>query len=101
MDKMGVVAKGEVLLVCDRKFSKEIPVKGCEKEYTGKKIYQTEYEINHKTFVIKNPIKRFNNAKNDIAQMGGFTDSFYFYETKKGVSRVYVCDSKEKPQRNF
>ena len=63
VDKMGVVAKGEVLLVCDSKFSKEIPVKVCEKEYTGKKIYQTEYEINHKTFVIKNPIKRFNNAK--------------------------------------
>ena len=63
VDKMGVVAKGEVLLVCDSKFSKEIPVKVCEKEYTGKKIYQTEYEINHQTFVIKNPIKRFNNAK--------------------------------------
>ena len=31
VDKMGVVAKGEVLLVCDRKFSKEIPVKVCEK----------------------------------------------------------------------
>lgn len=37
VDKMGVVAKGEVLLVCDSKFSKEIPVKVCEKEYTGKK----------------------------------------------------------------
>ena len=58
-----MVAKGEVFLVCDSKFSKEIPVKVCEKEYTGKKIYQTEYEINHQTFVIKNPIKRFNNAK--------------------------------------
>lgn len=67
VEKVPVVAKGEVELYVEQNISKEIPVQLQEKKYTGRTLKKYEYEMNNCSICIKNPIKRFNKScKYDI-----------------------------------
>lgn len=67
VEKIPVVAKGEVQLYVEQKISEEIPVQIREKKYTGKSLTKYEYILGGTSICIKSPIKRFNKScKYDI-----------------------------------
>lgn len=67
VEKVPVVAKGEVKIYVEQRISEEIPVKIQEKKYSGKKLTKYEYKMGGTSIYIKSPIKRFNKSyKYDI-----------------------------------
>lgn len=67
VEKVPVVAKGEVQLYVEQEISEEIPVQIREKKYTGKTLTKYEYILGGTSICIKSPIKRFNKScKYDI-----------------------------------
>lgn len=67
VEKLPVVAKGEVHLYVEQAISEEIPVQIKEKQYTGKTLTKYEYQLGGTSIYIKSPIKRFNKSyKYDI-----------------------------------
>lgn len=67
VEKIPVVAKGEVQLYVQQEISEDIPVRIKEKKYTGRTLTKYEYELGGTSICIKSPIKRFNKScKYDI-----------------------------------
>ncbi len=67
VEKIPVVAKGEVELYVEQDIEKIIPEEIEKKDYTGNIIKKYEYQCGDYSIKIKNPIKRFNKScKYDI-----------------------------------
>lgn len=67
VEKVPVVAKGEVQLYVEQEISEEIPVQIRDKKYTGRTLTKYEYILGGTSIYIKSPIKRFNKScKYDI-----------------------------------
>ena len=89
VEKVPVVAKGEVELYVEQNISKEIPVQIQEKKYTGRTLKKYEYEMNNCSICIKNPIKRFNKScKYDIITTVFAEKKFYPFHFSVG-KRTY------------
>ncbi len=67
VEKVPVVAKGDVELYVEQEIAEDIPVRIREKSYTGRKLIKYEYQLGEESICVKNPIKRFNKScKYDI-----------------------------------
>ena len=67
VEKVPVVAKGDVEILVEQDISEKIPVEIQEKKYTGRILKKCEYQLGDQSVSIKNPIKRFNKScKYDI-----------------------------------
>lgn len=67
VEKVPVVAKGEVELYVEQEISEEIPLQVKEKKYTGRTLTKYEYQIGEESICLKNPMKQFHKScKYDI-----------------------------------
>lgn len=67
VEKVPVVAKGDVELYVVQEVSEEIPLQVKEKKYTGRTLTKYEYQIGEKSICLKNPMKQFHKScKYDI-----------------------------------
>ena len=67
VEKVPVVAKGDVEIYVEQDVIEDIPEQTSEKKYTGRTLKKYEYQLGDQSICIKNPIKRFNKScKYDI-----------------------------------
>lgn len=67
VEKVPVVAKGDVELYVEQEIKEEIPQRVKEKKYTGRTLTKYEYQVGDKSICIKNPMKQFHKScKYDI-----------------------------------